>query len=126
MQAFTLIITEALSIECNNAHTICLLVDESMKFQTKLWHIDIHSHWLRQEVQRRSIHICWVPTKEIMANGLIKVLLSAQKHDFFIRMTGIEDQKDLLVSVERKKNACQLLQTDSGYSEAHRYGANAT
>ena len=57
MKALTLVIPEALTIECDNAQTIRLLVDESMELQTKLTHVDIHSHWLRQEVQRQTIHI---------------------------------------------------------------------
>lgn len=50
MKTLTLHIPEALSVECDNAQTIRLLVDESTKLRTKLRHVDIHSHWLRQEV----------------------------------------------------------------------------
>ena len=126
MQALNLVIPEVLTIECDNAQTIRLLVDESMKLQTKLRHVDIHSHWLRQEVQRGSIHIRWVPTKEMIADGLTKALSSAQKHDSFVRMTGIEDQKDLLASIKREEDALQQLQTDPEYSEVYGFGADAT
>ncbi len=71
-----------------------------MKLQIKLRHVDIHSHWLRQKVHRGSINICWVPTKEMVIDSLTKSLSSAQKHDFFVRMAGIEDQKDLLASIK--------------------------
>ena len=126
MQALNLVIPEVLTIECDNAQTIRLLVDESMKLQTKLRHVDIHSHWLRQEVQRGSIHIRWVPTKEMIADGLTKALSSAQKHDSFVRMTGIEDQKDLLASIKREEDALQQLRTDPEYSEVYGFGADAT
>lgn len=126
MQALNLIIPEALTIECDNAQTIRLLVDESMKLQTKLRHVDIHSHWLRQEVQRGSIHIRWVPTKEMVADGLTKALSSAQKHDSFVRMTGIEDQTDLLASIKREEDALQQLRSDPEYSEVYGFGADAT
>ena len=126
MQALNLVIPEALTIECDNVQTIQLLVDESMKLQTKLRHVDIHSHWLRQEVQRGSIHICWVPTKEMIADGLTKALSSAQKHNSFVRMTGIEDQKDLLASIKREEDALQQLRTDPEYSEVYGFGADAT
>ena len=126
MKALNLIIPEALTIECDNAQTIRRLVDKSMKLQTKLWHVDIHSHWLRQEVQRSSIHIRWVPTKEMVADGLTKALSSAQKHDSFVRMTGIEDQKDLLASIKREEDALQQLQTDPEYSKVYGFGADAT
>ncbi len=105
MQALNLVIPEALTIECDNAQTIRLLVDKFMKLQTKLRQVDIHSHRLRQEVQRGSIHIRWVPTKEMVADGLTKAFSSAQKHNSFVKMTGIEDQKDLLASIKREEDA---------------------
>ncbi len=58
METLTLFFPEPLTIECNNKQTIRLLVDEFTKLQTKLQHIDIHSHWLRQKVQRQLIKIC--------------------------------------------------------------------
>ena len=103
MKALTLCLPEVLTIECNNKQTIRLLVDESTKLQTKLRHVDIHSHWLRQEVQRQSIKIRWVPTKEMMADGLTKAL-SVIKHEHFVGMTGIENKKELLASIKRKDN----------------------
>ena len=83
------------------------MVDESMKLKTKLRHVDIYSHRLRQEVQRNSIHICWESTKEMVTDVLTKALSSAKQYDLFVRMTGIEDQKDLLASIKREKYALQ-------------------
>ncbi len=97
-----------------------------MKLQTKLRQFDIHSHWLRQEVQRSSIHICWVPIKEIITDGLTKELSSAKKHDSFVRMTGIEDQKDLLASIKKEEDSLQQVQTDLEYSEVYSFGADVT
>ena len=99
-----------------------------MKLRTKLPHIDIHSPWLRQEVQRQSIHIRWVPTKEMAADGLTKALTIAN-HEAFIGMPGIEDQKDLLESIRRKKylrDALQQQRVGSGNGVAFGYGADAT
>ncbi len=107
MQALNLVILEAHTIECDNAYKIRLVVDKSMKLRTKRQHVDIYLHWLRQKVQRGSIYICWVPTKEMVADGLTKSLSSAQKYDFFVRMTGIEDRKDLLASIKREEDAPQ-------------------
>lgn len=45
--------------------------------------------------------------KKIIANNLTKIFLSAQKYDFFVKMTSIEDQKDFLASIKREKNAFQ-------------------
>lgn len=102
MKTLTLSLPEALTIECDNMQTIRLLVNESMKLQTKLRHIDIHSYWLRQEVQCKSIHIRWVPTKKMAADGLTKPL-SAPNHETFIEMMGIEDQVDLLTSIKKEE-----------------------
>ncbi len=126
MQAFNLVIPEALTIECDNAKTIRLLVDKCMKLKTKLRHVDIHSHWLRQEVQRSLIRIRWVAIKEMVADGLTKTLSSAQEHDSFVRMTGIEDSKDLLAPIKKEEDALQQLQTDPEYSEVYWFGADTT
>ena len=126
MQALNLIILEALTIECNNAQTIRLLVNKSMKLQTKLRHVNIHLHWLKHEVPCGSIHICWVPTKEMVTDSLTKALSSAQKHNFFVRMTDIENPKDLLVSIKREEDALQQLQADPEYSEVYGFGADTS
>ncbi len=97
-----------------------------MKLQIKLQHVDIHSHLLRQEVQHGSIHIRWVSTKEMVGDSQTKALSNAQKHDSFVRMTGIENQKDLLASIKREEDALQQLRTDPEYSEVYGFGADAT
>ncbi len=126
MQALNLVIPEALTIECDNAQTIRLLVVKSTKLQTKPRYVDIHSHWLIQEVQRGSIYIRWMQTKKMVADGLTKELSSAQKHDSFVRKTDIEDQKDLLASIKREKDALHQLRTDLEYSEVYGFGTDAT
>ena len=40
-----------LSITCDNSQMIGLLSKEDPQLQTKLCHVDIHHHWLHQEVQ---------------------------------------------------------------------------
>ena len=88
MEVLTLFLSEALTIEFDNKQTIRLLVDESTKLQTKLRHIDIHFHWLRQEVQRQSISICLMSTKKMVADCLTKAL-SVVKHKDFVEMAGV-------------------------------------
>ena len=51
-----------------------------MKLQIKLRHIDIYLHWLRQEVQRGFINICWVSTNKMIADSLIKALMAKKKN----------------------------------------------
>ncbi len=40
---------ELLIIECDNKQTLRLVTEDSMKLLTRLHHVDIHNHWLRQE-----------------------------------------------------------------------------
>ena len=114
MKALKSTIPETLTIECDNAQTICLLVDESIKLQTKLRHVDIHSHWLRQEVQRGSIAVRWVPTKQMIADGLTKALIHAN-HEDFVGMTGLENRSELLATIQMEEDLIEsFLQSRSG------------
>ena len=61
-----------------------------LKLTTKLRHVDIHKHWLRQEVQEKRLRINWVPTAEMPADSLTKTLLR-QKHENFVRQLGLVD-----------------------------------
>ena len=108
MKALKLDLHESLTIECDNTQTIRLLVDKSMKLQTKLRHVDIHSHWLRQKIQRGSIGIRWVPTKQMMADGLTKTLTHAN-HEDFVGMTGLKDQSELLASIQKEEDLKESL-----------------
>jgi hypothetical protein len=55
--------------------TIRLVTKEILKLQIKLSHVDIHNHWLRQEVLRGRIQVEYVQSAEIIANSFTKVLL---------------------------------------------------
>lgn len=107
IKALILVLPKALMIKCDNWQTIWLLVNKIMKLQTKLRHINIHLHWLRQEIQQKSIDIFWVSTKDMKADSLTKALLTV-KHDTFVEMTSLEDQKVYLDFVrqedEKKKS----------------------
>jgi hypothetical protein len=58
---------------------------ENSRFETKLRHIDIHNHWVRQEARAGRVAVRWVPTGKIVADGLTK-LLPRQKHEEFVRL----------------------------------------
>lgn len=112
MNSLTLYVPGPIMIECDNMQTIRLLVGESIKLQTKLRHVDIHSHWLRQEVQRGSISIKWVPTKKMIADGLTKSLAPAN-FDQFVRMLGLENMATMLDHIE-SDTLRQALYADEG------------
>jgi hypothetical protein len=65
--------------------TIDAVMKEDGELTTKLKHVDIHRHWLRQEVQARKIQIRWVPTSKMPADGL------TQNHEKFVKMIGLKD-----------------------------------
>jgi hypothetical protein len=67
----------------------------ALKLVTKLKHVDIHNHWLRQEVQNGNLSIEWISTSEMPADRLTKAL-PRQKHDEFVRQLGLVDTSNLI------------------------------
>src|SRR6266480_1884172 len=70
--------------------TLRLVTEESMKLATKLRHVDIHNHWLRQEHAEKRVLFQWTATKNMMADGLTKAL-PRQRHEGFIRLIRLDD-----------------------------------
>lgn len=76
-------------------------------------------------MQRQSIHIKWVPTKDMIADALTKAL-SASKHEDFVKMTGIEDQRERLASLKKENDLREALQqrrVGIKHSEAFGFGS---
>jgi hypothetical protein len=67
---------------------------------TKLRHVDIHQHWLRQEVQANRIAVQWVSTNNMPADGLTKSL-PRQRQEKFVQMLGLVNIKDKLPPILR-------------------------
>jgi hypothetical protein len=65
---------EKATLQCDNLQTVRILTKETMKLDTKLKHVDVHQLWLRQEVEAGRIHVNWVPTAQMPADGLTKLL----------------------------------------------------
>jgi hypothetical protein len=92
-------IDQKLSVLCDNSQTVDLLTKVNSLFRTKLKHIDIHHHWLRQEILAGNLEISWVPTNLMPADGLTKPL-SHQKHQLFqkhLNMVNILQQIDHII-----------------------------
>lgn len=66
-------------IECDNKQTIRLVTEEITTLKTKLRHVDIHNHWLRQEVENQRITVQYTESAKMIADGLTKAL---QNNDF--------------------------------------------
>jgi hypothetical protein len=84
-----------LHIRCDNRQILRVLKKEMLKLDTKLKHVDIHKHWLRQEIQTSRISVSWCSTAEMSAYDFIKVL-SRQKHEKFLRQLHLIDITHLI------------------------------
>jgi hypothetical protein len=89
-----------ISINCDNLQTIRLLKKETPRLETKLRHIDIHQHWLRQEVLANRTSVSWIPTNDMPADGLTKIL-PRQRHELFVRQLNLVDIKDQLEACQK-------------------------
>ena len=79
-----------ITVLCDNKQTIRLVTAEMATLQTKLRHVDIHNHWLRQEVSRGAIQIEYTPSDSMTADGLTKAL-SFPRHERFLQQIGVTE-----------------------------------
>ena len=71
------------------------MTEEITVLQTKLRHVDIHNHWLRQEVQNGTINVKYTESARMMVDSLTKAL---QNNDFshFVEHMNLKDIHYLL------------------------------
>jgi hypothetical protein len=86
-------------IFCDNLQTVGVVTKHEDKLFTRLRHLDIYQHWLRQEVAAGRVLVQWKPTNLMPADGLTKILVR-QKHAEFVRQLGLTDVKDCLLKAE--------------------------
>ena len=82
---------------CDNTAAINIATSKEDKVSTKLRHTDVHQNWLRQETNRLWLDIRYIPTADMPADGLTKILCK-QKHQHFLKQLNIEDVKYLIES----------------------------
>ena len=75
-----------IEIQCDNQQTIRLVTQEISRLQTKLRHVDIHNHWLRQEVARGRIKVVYTKSSHMIADGLTKALPINQWQRFLTQL----------------------------------------
>jgi hypothetical protein len=111
LHTLTVQLDESLTTECDNLQTVRLLAQEAAKLQTKLRHVDTHSHRLRQEVQRRTgtIRLQWQETSKMIADGLTKALTKL-RFKRFTEMVGLEDLTERLTLIRRQDELQDELQ----------------
>ena len=104
---------ELFTILCDNLQTIRLVTEDDVKLSTRLRHVDIHNHWLRQGHKDGKIRLQWVLTAEIPADGLTKAL-SRQKHKRFIQVSGLVNIAGRLANIRRMKKLKEDLTKTGG------------
>ena len=103
---------------CDNQQTIRLVSIDEPKLQTKLKHVDIHSHWLRQEVQAGRVRLEYLKSAKIVADDFTKKL-PRQKHKQFVRLLRLVDIRDLITTT------IQILTSDSASPSSPRLSSPA-
>ena len=78
------------TIYCDNLQTTGIVNKLEPALTTKLRHVDIHQHWLRERVQEGELKVGWISTNDIPADGLTKPL-PRQKHERFVKLLGLVD-----------------------------------
>lgn len=81
------------TVQCDNTQTIRLLTENAPKLATKLRHVDIHNHWLRQEIREGRLRLQWTASARIVADGLTKAL-PRQRHELFVRQLNLVEIKE--------------------------------
>nr|XP_036580707.1 reverse transcriptase domain protein [Colletotrichum truncatum]KAF6788702.1 reverse transcriptase domain protein [Colletotrichum truncatum] len=95
MEQLNLQLDDKYIMQCDNKQTLRLLIAERPQATSKLRHININNLWLRQELQKGSIDFQWVPTNEMVADGMTKAM-PAQKHNHFIAQLGMANIEHLI------------------------------
>jgi hypothetical protein len=95
------LIDNCTQIYCNNTQMIGLVNKDIARLQTRLRHVDIHNHWLWQEVQTKRICVDYVPSGDMLADGLTKPLLNTS-FDQFIQQLGLVDVSDRLENSDQE------------------------
>lgn len=97
-----------ITIKCDNMQTIRLVTADVARLQTKLRHVDIHNHWLRQEITRKAIKVEYVPSDNMIADGFTKSLPINKWAGFLDQLGLVEGQKGTLKDISLEKMQGQL------------------
>jgi len=86
-------LADQLTIWCDNKQTIRLVNSELPRLRTALRHVDIHSNWARQEVQKKTFTVNYLETDKMPADGLTKALPKTKFRNFVKQLGLVEVPK---------------------------------
>jgi hypothetical protein len=78
-------------IHCDNQS--CVKLSENPVFHDKSKHIEIKYHYIKDMVQRKAIHVQYIPTHEKIANIFTKLL--SKKFEYFRERLGLVENASL-------------------------------
>lgn len=96
-------------IQCDNQQTIKLVNKELGQLHTRLRHVDIHNHWLRQEAENGTIAVEYTPTTNMLADGLTKALNNLAFRDF-VQQLGLIDVSEQLVNIKELEDISEAME----------------
>jgi len=85
-----------LNLVCDNQQTIGLLERPLERLRTKLRHVDVHNHWLREHIQKGTIFVSYKRSSELIADGLTKALQGQQFNESRTQLSLV-DIKDRIL-----------------------------
>jgi hypothetical protein len=91
---------EEYNIRCDNQQTIRLVIGEGQRISTRLRHVDIQNMWLRQEYEKKTFELTYIPTNEMPADGLTKAL-PRQKFEYWRALMNLQDKRKWGVETEK-------------------------
>jgi hypothetical protein len=86
---------EEWTIYSDNTQAIRLVVGENERISTQLRHVDIQNMWIRQEHQKGSFKVVYLPTDQMPADGLTKNLPRAQ-FEHFRALINLQDANHIV------------------------------
>jgi hypothetical protein len=75
-------------IACDNQQTVDLVTKDTRQMYTKLRHVDIAKHWIKEGTDEGRIQVHWVRTTNMHADGFTKAL-PREMHQKFITQLGM-------------------------------------
>ena len=103
---------QRIRVHCDNRQTIRLVTEEIACLQTKLWHVNIHNRWLRQEIRDGRITAEYIPTKKMIADGLTKALPRSEFREF-LEQVNLVDIASQILEREAEESEQEDLNHDS-------------